>query len=154
MHRQNNWSSTIPETTMNTCPSRVFPCSPLLLPNCCCLLLRQLSINNAMPRFRLSVALGRWDWRVSSWPSIITWMQARLYCMCLNQPGVSWSCAFFETLDLLTFVWRVGNHHGIFNDCGFEVRTYRYYNYSTLGLDYQGFTEDLEVACLTRQLYF
>jgi len=39
-----------------------------------------------------------------------------------------------------------GNHIGIFNKCGLEVRRYRYYDASTNGLDYDGMVEDLSDA--------
>jgi aspartate aminotransferase len=39
-----------------------------------------------------------------------------------------------------------GNHITIFNDCGLEVKQYRYYLPATKGLDLKGLLEDLEKA--------
>ena len=36
-----------------------------------------------------------------------------------------------------------GNHASIFGECGMDVRRYRYYDYSTNRLDYDGLVEDL-----------
>jgi aspartate aminotransferase len=41
-----------------------------------------------------------------------------------------------------------GNHTPIFRDSGFEVRTYRYFDKSTVGLDFAGMKEDLQVSAV------
>ena len=38
-----------------------------------------------------------------------------------------------------------GNHTPIFRDSGLEVRGYRYFNKETVGLDFAGLKEDLQV---------
>lgn len=38
-----------------------------------------------------------------------------------------------------------GNHVPIFRDSGLEVKTYRYFDKKTVGLDLQGLKEDLKV---------
>jgi len=39
-----------------------------------------------------------------------------------------------------------GNHNTIFNDSDFKVKTYKYYDDKTCGLDFKGLTEDLKNA--------
>ncbi|KDQ63696.1 hypothetical protein JAAARDRAFT_29716 [Jaapia argillacea MUCL 33604] len=39
-----------------------------------------------------------------------------------------------------------GNHHSVFRDSGLEVRTYRYFDKKTVGLDFAGLKEDLQNA--------
>lgn len=38
------------------------------------------------------------------------------------------------------------NHNAVFTDSGLEVQKYRYYNKHTIGLDFDGLTEDLRAA--------
>jgi aspartate aminotransferase len=38
-----------------------------------------------------------------------------------------------------------GNHTAIFKDCGFEVREYNYWNPATKGLNWESFSNTLEV---------
>lgn len=43
-----------------------------------------------------------------------------------------------------------GNHIPIFQDSGFGVRYYRYYDDKTCGLEYKGLIEDVQVCiCIT-----
>lgn len=42
-----------------------------------------------------------------------------------------------------------GNHTPIFRDSGLEVRGYRYFDKKTVGLDFEGLKEDLEVSVVT-----
>ena len=44
-----------------------------------------------------------------------------------------------------------GNHTPIFRDSGLEVRQYRYFDKKTVGLDFAGLKEDLEVWSTIRQ---
>ena len=39
-----------------------------------------------------------------------------------------------------------GNHTPIFRDSGLEVRQYRYFDKKTVGLDFAGLKEDLQVS--------
>ena len=39
-----------------------------------------------------------------------------------------------------------GNHTPIFRDSGLEVRGYRYFDKKTVGLDFAGLKEDLQVS--------
>ena len=36
------------------------------------------------------------------------------------------------------------NHKAVFSDCGLEVKSYRYYNKQTIGLDFNGMVEDIK----------
>lgn len=49
-----------------------------------------------------------------------------------------------KTIYLPTPSW--GNHTPIFKDAGLTVKNYRYYNKDTVGLDFDGFVEDLKNA--------
>ena len=39
-----------------------------------------------------------------------------------------------------------GNHKNVFNDAGCQMKSYRYYDPKTIGLDFNGMMEDLEQA--------
>lgn len=43
-----------------------------------------------------------------------------------------------------------GNHIPIFRDAGFEIKTYRYYNDKTCGLDFEGLKADVQVKTLLK----
>jgi aspartate aminotransferase, mitochondrial len=38
------------------------------------------------------------------------------------------------------------NHQNIFRDSGIELKTYRYYNPKTCGLDFDGLAQDIDVC--------
>ena len=40
-----------------------------------------------------------------------------------------------------------GNHISMGKTAGYEVRTYRYYDAATKGIDFKGLLEDLNVNC-------
>lgn len=42
-----------------------------------------------------------------------------------------------------------GNHTPIFRDSGLEVKTYRYFDKETVGLDFEGLKEDLQVRFIS-----
>ena len=46
-----------------------------------------------------------------------------------------------------------GNHTPIFRDSGLEVRGYRYFDKKTVGLDFEGLREDLEVSVVLKAVW-
>jgi len=55
--------------------------------------------------------------------------------------------SFFGHIDLcLNFLVFAGNHKNIFNDAGVQWKEYRYFDPKTVGLDFEGMIEDIEVS--------
>jgi hypothetical protein len=57
-----------------------------------------------------------------------------------------------KTIYLPTPTW--GNHIPLFKDSGLEVRSYRYFDKKTVGLDFDGLKEDLKVCVYFKNITF
>lgn len=57
-----------------------------------------------------------------------------------------------KTIYLPTPTW--GNHIPLFKDSGLEVRSYRYFDKKTVGLDFDGLKEDLKVCAGSKHITF
>jgi aspartate/tyrosine/aromatic aminotransferase len=64
-------------------------------------------------------------------------------------PDENRSCkAFIESLSIFCVsdaLAYAGNHKNIFNDAGVPWKEYRYFDPKTVGLDFEGMVEDIEV---------